>query len=458
MRPRPLSNVRLASTRVALMATAIVAAIYLVISVTVALIVTGRLTGNVDSRVTSALSLALSGANPDRVRVGGAQEYTWYVAADGTQYAYPCPGADQTQGPSAGLICVVAKSNTALPATGVDVGSAPQTVSVGGTDYRVAGAPAAGFITTLTPDPATGLYQQIRHPVSRVVVGEPMATVESAQANIILAEGIIGPILLLAVFLGALAIGRRVASPIELARIRQLEFTADASHELRTPLSVIEAQTSLALSEPRAAEWYRAAFQRVQGESARIRRLVEDLLWLARFDTTRRGAQAEHVDVAILTHQAADRFLAVAEAKRVRLSVRAAPIPLIVHVPPEWLDRLLGVLLDNACKYVPEGGGVDVAVWQEGNRIRLAVDDSGPGIPPTERPRIFDRFHRATDRPGGAGLGLAIANSVVQATGGRWIIGDSPLGGMSMGVSWARSLSGAAQPAAPLPEMPEPVP
>jgi hypothetical protein len=101
------------------------------------------------------------------------------------------------------------------------------------------------------------------------------------------------------------------------------------------------------------------------------------------------------------------------------------------------------VLLDNACKYVPEGGTVDVTVWADGNRVRLAVDDSGPGIPAAERSRIFDRFRRATDQPGGAGLGLAIANSVVSATGGRWTIGDSPLGGASLGVLWPRSLSGS---------------
>ncbi len=251
-------------------------------------------------------------------------------------------------------------------------------------------------------------------------------------------------------------VGRRVAAPIELARIRQLEFTADASHELRTPLSVIEAQTSLALTEPRDPDWYRSAFQRVQGETGRIRRLVEDLLWLARFDSTRNQAQAEHVDVAILAHQAADRFTAIAEAKHVRLTVRTAPVPLIIHAPPEWLDRLLGVLLDNACKYVPEGGAVEVSVWAEGNRIRLNVDDNGPGIPAEERPRIFDRFHRATDRASGAGLGLAIANSVVRATAGRWVVGDSPTGGASMGVIWPRSLTGSPEPGPVTREAPTP--
>jgi hypothetical protein len=72
-----------------------------------------------------------------------------------------------------------------------------------------------------------------------------------------------------------------------------------------------------------------------------------------------------------------------------------------VTVPPEWLDRLLGVLLDNACKYSPKGGAISVSVGGEGRRVRLTVDDSGPGIPPEQRSRVFDRFHRATDTPGG---------------------------------------------------------
>ena len=87
------------------------------------------------------------------------------------------------------------------------------------------------------------------------------------------------------------------------------------------------------------------------------------------------------------------------------------------HVPPEWLDRLLGVLLDNACKYAPAGSTVVVAVKTDAGRVRLTVDDAGPGIPEDERARIFDRFHRATDATGGAGLGLAIADAIVRAIG-----------------------------------------
>ena len=107
--------------------------------------------------------------------------------------------------------------------------------------------------------------------------------------------------------------------------------------------------------------------------------------------------------------------------------------------PPEWLDRLLGVLLDNACKYSPEGGAIAVSVAGQGRRVRLTVDDSGPGIPAEERGRVFDRFHRATDSPGGAGLGLAIADAIVHATAGRWSIATSPAGGASVTVTWPRS-------------------
>ena len=91
----------------------------------------------------------------------------------------------------------------------------------------------------------------------------------------------------------------------------------------------------------------------------------------------------------------------------------------------------------------PDGGTVAVSIAGEGRRIRLTVDDSGTGIPAGERERIFDRFHRATETPGGAGLGLAIADSIVRATGGRWQIGESSAGGASMSVSWLRTIAGS---------------
>src|SRR5206468_9528530 len=144
------------------------------------------------------------------------------------------------------------------------------------------------------------------------------------------------------------------------------------------------------------------------------RRLLDDMLWLARFDAARPPSGAEPVDLGVLAAQTADRFAAVAETRGLALRVHASDDGVSVAAPPDLLDRLLGVLLDNACKYVPDGGTIDVTVARDGgNRVGVTVDDSGPGIPPDQRDRIFDRFHRgdvdteaAAGAAGTAGAGL----------------------------------------------------
>jgi signal transduction histidine kinase len=405
-------DVRRTSIRVALAATILVAAAYTVIAFAVVVIVTQNLTAQVDQRLMSSLAHVPQepfpgggGFQPPKPdRPFGPTLLTWTIKADGT---------------------IVADSgNPTLPAEYQAV-VGPETVTIAGTDLRIAGAAAGG-------------QGQGDH----VVVAQTLDAVTEAQNTILRAELIIGPILLLVVFLGAIAIGRRVAEPIERARQRQLEFTADASHELRTPLAVIEANTSLALAQDRSAEWYRAAFGRIDGESQRMRRLVEDLLWLARFDAAQAPPVAEPVDLGILAERTADRFAAVAETRRLRIAVHADP-GVVVGAPPDWVDRLLGVLLDNACKYSPEGAAVDVTVAGIGGRARLTVDDAGPGIPEDERDLIFDRFHRATDTESGAGLGLAIADAIVRATGGRWQVAASPAGGARLSVSWPTAGGGS---------------
>ena len=409
-------DVRHLSIRVALTATALVALAYLVVAVGVVALVTRNLTAQIDERLAQSLTHVdrpiQSGGHyepppPDRPgQVYGPRLLVWTIDHE---------GAVSTDA-----------STPALPADLQHV-TGPQDAQIGGTDVRIQG-------TTAGED--------------YVVVAQTLDTVTQAQSQLIVAELLIGPLLLIAVFVGAVAVGRRVATPIEQARRRQLEFTADASHELRTPLSVIEAQTSLALSAPRSETWYHTAFQRVDLESQRMRRLLDDLLWLARFDATQAQPGAEPVDVGVLAAQTADRFGVIAETRHLALVLRIPPDSLVVSAPPEWLDRLLGVLLDNACKYSPEGGTVTVSVAAERSRIALTVDDAGPGIPEAERTRIFDRFHRATDATGGAGLGLAIADAIVRATGGQWRVGAAPSGGARMTVSWPRAFVGPRESAA----------
>jgi signal transduction histidine kinase len=277
----------------------------------------------------------------------------------------------------------------------------------------------------------------------RFVAAQSLSDVDRIESDLLLLEAIAGPILLVAVFFGTLLVGVKAASPVELARRRQLEFTADASHELRTPLSVIEAEVTLSRSGQRSDDDYRATLGRVGQESMRLRDIVEDLLWLARFDSEPPPPGDEPVDVAAIAAACADRFSAVAQRGGIALLVGdEGQNPPWINAPPEWVDRLAAVLVDNACRYAGHGGTVRISVAVVGNRVSLSVDDSGPGIPPDERPKLFDRFHRATEKGNGAGLGLAIADSVVRATGGEWRVGGADLGGAHMEVRWHRSPRG----------------
>ena len=421
---RRLQRVHIASLRVALMASAILAVVYTVVAAIVVMVVTGSLTSQVDNRLGAVLAAVQNNeritpftgvTDPSAGAPYTAQLIAWIVRSDGTCQGYAVA-------PDGHLLPL---ANAVLPVSARSVNKVT-TVTLSGVDVRINGVGVGG---------------------GRVVVGQTLDAVSQTRSTIITTEMIVGGILLVVVFVGALIGGRRVGAPIELARQRQMEFTADASHELRTPLSVIEAQTSLALVQERDAAWYRTAFQRIGNESQRIRRLVDDLLWLARADSTESREQAEPVEIGVLATRAVERFAAVAEARQLTITAGVSAEPHVVSGSAEWLDRLLGVLVDNACKYAPETGSVNVCVENDGGRVRLAVDDSGPGIPAEERPRIFDRFHRASRVPGGSGLGLAIADAVVRRTHGRWEIGTSALlGGASVAVSWPRAIAGGREP------------
>jgi signal transduction histidine kinase len=276
-----------------------------------------------------------------------------------------------------------------------------------------------------------------REPYGWLVAGQSLAGPDHIRTVLLTAEAEAAPLFLLAVYLSSLIIGVKATAPVERIRRRQLEFTADASHELRTPVSVIEAEAELALSAPRSVGDYQESLHKVIEESTRLRHIIEDLLWLARFDSQPPPPGEEPVDLALIAHQCAARFRAVADTRGTRLLVRhEVAVPALVNAPPEWIDRLLAVLIDNACRYSPPGATVTVCTAVTGPRVRVTVQDDGPGIPEHERERLFDRFHRATGEPGGAGLGLAIADAVVRSTGGTWHITNHPAGGARMQVSW----------------------
>lgn len=212
-------------------------------------------------------------------------------------------------------------------------------------------------------------------------------------------------------------------------------------------MSVIQAEVGLALSSRRSEGQYRNTLRRVGRESERLRHIVDDLLWLARFDSELPPSHDEPVDIGTIANSCKDRYGAVAESREIELSVeRGGDSQALIDAPPDLIDRLTAVLVDNACHYAGRGGTVQIAVSRHGGWVTLSVEDSGPGIREQERPRLFDRFHRATEDGSGPGLGLAIADSVVRSTGGRWKVSESALGGAHMEVSWRRSHSASIGP------------
>ena len=313
----------------------------------------------------------------------------------------------------------VAEANPASPALpGLiwpEPGAGSVTKSLAGTDYRLLSVPYRGGL---------------------LVAGESLTELAHVENVLTTSELLAAPVLLVMIFLASLLIGLRSAKPIELAHKRQLEFTADASHELRTPLSVIEAEVSLARGY--GAEADAEVLDRIAKESERLKRMVDDLLWLARFDSAPPPPASGATDVTAVARSCVERFGALANARAVDLQLcLTGSAPATVVAPAEWVERLAAVLVDNACKYAGEPGSVRVEVGRVGQRVVLAVEDTGPGIPRPDRARLFDRFRRGTDRAGGHGLGLAIADSVVRSTAGRWRVeSSSSLGGARMEVSW----------------------
>jgi two-component system, OmpR family, sensor kinase len=213
------------------------------------------------------------------------------------------------------------------------------------------------------------------------------------------------------------------------ARVRgtfeaQQHFVADAAHELRSPLTALKLQLQAAERAQDEAQRQRA-MQELRSGIERSISLVEQLLALARQEGPAFAVQ-ETVDLEELARQAVSELLPTAHAKHLDLGL-VSNEPLQVTSSREPLHLILRNLLDNAIKYTPAGGRIDIALGRDADAVWLAVDDSGPGIPETERERVFDRFYRlpGTDAPG-SGLGLAIVETVAERLGAKVSLGRSP--------------------------------
>ena len=255
-------------------------------------------------------------------------------------------------------------------------------------------------------------------------------TAEERTLAVLLAVLLVGGVVVLLVASGVGTVySRRALVPIRAslatqrqALRRQREFAADASHELRTPLTVVRASVDLLRRHPDApVSEVGDALNDIDAEVDNLTRLVEDLLLLARTDSGAVPLEKLPIDLGDVAAEASSSLVAAAAERGVRISTEPAPV--MVRGDAVRLRQLVLILVDNAMRHSPDGGSVEVRARQAANGVEIAVSDDGPGIPAEEAGRVFERFYRAdaarAASDGGAGLGLAIAQWIVELHGGQ---------------------------------------
>jgi len=219
----------------------------------------------------------------------------------------------------------------------------------------------------------------------------------------------------------------------------QKHFVADAAHELRSPLAALKLQVQGLQRAPDDAA-RTLAVSRLSAGIDRATRLVEQMLALARHEASvAAGAKPEAVDLAEVARLAISDAVAAAQARRIDIGVAQSDAGATVSGQPEALRMLLRNLIDNAVKYTPEGGRIDVGLVKRPDTVELRVDDSGPGLPEAERARVLDRFYRSGEpQAPGSGLGLAIVKSIADLHGATVALDKSAsLGGLCVRVTFA---------------------
>jgi len=227
-------------------------------------------------------------------------------------------------------------------------------------------------------------------------------------------------------------LGRLEGSFRRLAR-----FSSDLSHELRTPINNLRGEAEVALNRTRSPDEYRAVLESSLEEFARITRLIDTLLFIAKADQPEHGISRQRLDAAAECRAVADFFEDALEERRLTLLVRGSAA---IYCDPVLFRRALSNLVDNALRHTPPGGHIDLTVrTAPENATDVEVTDTGTGIPPEHVAHVFERFYQAgkndddTTAPvSGFGLGLAIVKSIMELHGGQVDIASTPQRGTTI--------------------------
>lgn len=219
---------------------------------------------------------------------------------------------------------------------------------------------------------------------------------------------------------------------IETTFLRVTQFTADASHELRTPVSLMRTEAELALRRSRGEAEYKEALRQILLEAERTTALIEELLSIARADAGRETLNMQPVDLRHTLRQVLDGWRQVAAIRDLQFTANIDGPDSFVRGDETALRRVLDILLDNAFKYTPSPGSVHLSLAQNNESAVITVQDSGVGLANEDHSKIFERFYRVDQArsraPGGAGLGLSIAQWIVTQHRGSIAV-ESRLGG-----------------------------
>jgi signal transduction histidine kinase len=300
-------------------------------------------------------------------------------------------------------------------------------------------ATTIGAVVVATPK--TDVNALVTPLIERLALAGALGLLVAAMLAWYLSRRIVRPILQLTVAVDAVASGRYDVSvppaagelghlsarigemAYRLGEVEEMErnFLMSVSHELRTPLTAIRGHVSALLDEGVVVdpESRQQSLETVEAEAQRLERLVGDILDLAKLDTHRFTVLTEEVDMAQLLDQAFERYRDEAQRRSIDYHQEVRDRPVIISDGDRVL-QIVGNLLSNAFKATPDGGSISLGLARENGAVHVSVEDTGAGIPPEARERLFRPFVSAS--AGGTGLGLAIAKEISTALGGRIIL------------------------------------